>query len=241
MKRNGGPLAPVLAAFRGEQLRPTVVLLISPLLMVSWWYLGAQNVLFDWISPRLNLPIEPAAAAAICNFGLCFLLLGVVPALIVKLGFRQRLADYGVGLGIPTRTARSLAIWTPVFVLIAYLSSLDPAIKDYYPISRIDESGRPSPGTFGLHACTYALFYLGWEFHFRGFVQFGLRERLGDANAVLVQVMASCLLHLGKPGMETYASIAGGLLWGMLAYRTRSLLSGLVQHLLLGIMLDWFI
>ena len=44
-----------------------------------------------------------------------------------------------------------------------------------------------------------------------------------------------------KPTFETYASIAGGTLWGYLAFRTRSLLSGLMQHFLLGPALDWFI
>ncbi|MCX7428481.1 MAG: CPBP family glutamic-type intramembrane protease, partial [Planctomycetia bacterium] len=63
----------------------------------------------------------------------------------------------------------------------------------------------------------------------------------GDANAVLVQVLASTLLHIGKPGSEAFGAIFGGLLWGVLVYRTRSLLSGLVQHALLGLSLDWFL
>ena len=88
---------------------------------------------------------------------------------------------------------------------------------------------------------TYVLFYLGWEFYFRGFMQMGLRESLGDVNALLVQVMASTLLHIGKPGAETFGAIFGGILWGILVYRTRSLLSGLVQHALLGLALDWFL
>ena len=35
--------------------------------------------------------------------------------------------------------------------------------------------------------------------------------------------------------------IAGGILWGLLAFRTRSLLSGLMQHFLLGLAVDWFL
>jgi membrane protease YdiL (CAAX protease family) len=94
---------------------------------------------------------------------------------------------------------------------------------------------------FGLHAAAYLLFYLGWEFQFRGFMQHGLRETMGDANAVLVQVLASVLLHIGKPATETYAAIAGGLFWGVLAFRTRSLLSGMLQHFLLGLSVDFFL
>ena len=112
------------------------------------------------------------------------------------------------------------------------------AIRDEYPINR---HAGISPWMFGYHGCTYAIFYLGWEFHFRGFLQFGLRDKLGDGNALLVQVMASSLLHIGKPCLETYGAILGGLVWGIVAFRTRSLLSGLLQHFLLGITLDWFI
>jgi hypothetical protein len=64
---------------------------------------------------------------------------------------------------------------------------------------------------------------------------------MGDASAVLVQVMASTLLHIGKPAAEVYASILGGMLWGLFAFRTKSLLSGLSQHYGLGLALYWFL
>jgi len=94
---------------------------------------------------------------------------------------------------------------------------------------------------FAIHAATYLLFYLGWEFHFRGFLQMGIRDKLGDVNALLVQVLASGLLHIGRPATESFASLAAGIFWGILAIRTRSLLSGLSQHYVLGVSLDWFL
>jgi membrane protease YdiL (CAAX protease family) len=180
----------------------------------------------------------PTANAAAYSFFACLLLLGLVPALIVKLVFRENLADYGVRLGDWGHTLRSFLVLAPLMVILAYLASCDAATAEEYPI---DKTAGTSPSAFVLHACTYVLFYLGWEFHFRGFLQFGLRESMGAANAVLVQVLASVLCHLGKPALETYGAVLGGILWGVLAFRTRSLLSGLMQHALLGIALDWFI
>jgi len=178
---------------------------------------------------------DPAATGAIYSMVACLLLLGVAPALLVTLVFRERLADYGVTLGDRVRTLRTAAILVPLFVLGGWVSSRDPAIAAVYPIN-------PSAGRmFAAHALAYLLFYVGWEFHFRGFLQFGLRGQLGPANALLVQVLASTLLHLGKPPAETFAAVAGGLLWGLLAYRTRSLLSGLLQHYALGLALDAFL
>ena len=234
-------LRPVFDAFRGDQFKPTVILLASPLLMLTWKYFASPEFVESWLKdlwPPLALGYDPAAAAAVYSFLACFLLLGVVPALMVKFLFGQRLADYGVQLGDRRRALRSFLTLAPIFVLVAYLSSGDATIRAEYPINR---SAGLSPQVFGFHAFTYALFYLGWEFHFRGFLQFGLREKLGTVNALLVQVMASSLLHIGKPGAETFGAVGAGILWGIIALRTRSLLPGLLQHFLLGITLDWFI
>jgi membrane protease YdiL (CAAX protease family) len=224
--------------FRKDQLKPTVILLSSTLLMLGWWYVGSPDFYRRWLSPQAAPAIDPNAAAAVYSFGACFLLLGVVPALIVKLVFREGLAGYGVQWGDRGRTVRSFLLLAPGCVLAAYLASRDPATRDLYPLNK---SAGNSPAMFALHACTYLVFYVGWEFHFRGFLQFGLRNKLGTFNALLVQVMASSLLHLGKSGLEAFAAILGGILWGAVAYRTRSLLSGLLQHFLLGIALDWFL
>jgi len=54
----------------------------------------------------------------------------------------------------------------------------------------------------------------------------------------LIQVMASSLLHIGQPFVETFAAIVAGMVWGWLAFRTNSIVSGTVQHFALGIALD---
>ena len=223
------------AAVRGPQRRPTVILLSSTVLMISWWYFGSPRFYLDHIAGG---DAGPSAAAAVYTFASCFFLLGVVPALIVKLGFRESLTDYGVGLGDRSQTLRTFLILGPLFVVGGWISSRTPSIAAYYPIN---PAACDSAGAFAAHAFWYLLFYLGWEFHFRGFLQFGLRDSLGATNALLVQVMASSLLHFGKPCEETFAAILGGILWGAIAYRTRSLLSGLGQHYLLGISLDFFL
>jgi len=230
---------PFLAsAFRGDQLNATVILLLSPLLMVTWWYFGTREFYFKTLYPHTILNLNPDASAALYWFAMTFFLLGLVPAMVVKLVFRQRLADYGVQFGVPVRTVRSFLIWGPVFVLCGYIAAQMPAVRTYYPT---DPGAGASPGCFARHALALALFYLGWEFHFRGFMQFGLRRAMGEANALLVVVLVSCLLHVGRPAVETYLSLLGGLLWGLLAFHTRSILSGTLQHYLLALSLDWFL
>ena len=82
---------------------------------------------------------------------------------------------------------------------------------------------------------------MSWEFLFRGFLQHGLEDSCGVFNAVLIQSLAAAALHFGHPMTETLGAFGGSIFWGFLVLRTRSLLSGAVQHAVLGIFLNVFI
>ncbi len=142
---------PMRNAFRGDRLKPTVVLLCSTLLMLTWWYAGSPEFYRNWLSKRLVLCSDPATAAAVYHFGACLLLLGAVPLLIVKLVLGERLADYGIRLGDRVRTVRSFLLLAPGCVLAGYLASCDPATRQLYPINA---SAGNSPTMFAQHACS---------------------------------------------------------------------------------------
>ena len=74
-----------------------------------------------------------------------------------------------------------------------------------------------------------ALFMLAWEFLFRGYMLFGLEKSMGK-SAIFVQTIPFVLLHFGKPFLETLACIPGGLVFGYVAYRTRSFLPCFIIH-----------
>ncbi len=229
------PLQGVIAALSGRQFKPTVILLVSPVILLCWKYFASVEF---FAGHSLVDGVDPRAFGAICHFISCFVLMAVLPALIVKWVFHDRLSDYGVGLGVRKWTVRSFAVLAPLFLLVSYLASSDPAMLAKFPI---DPSAGQSPRMFAIHTASYFLFYIGWEFYFRGFMLFGLRETYGGVHAVLIQVLASALLHIGSPASETFGAILGGLLWGWLALQSRSLASGFGQHFILGIALDAFI
>lgn len=226
---------PLLDAFAPPQWKTTLILLTSTVLMLTWSYFASPPFLADRFNAGGG---DGRLAGAVGNFVGCFVLLGVMPALVIRLVLRERLAAYGVGWGMPRRTWGAAAALLPVFLLVAYVARTDASLLSKFPINpRAGESA----AMFALHAATYALFYVGWEFHFRGYLLFGLRPAIGACNAVLLQTMASSLLHIGSPAAETFGAILAGLLWGVLALWTRSLVPSLVQHFLLGIALDAFI
>lgn len=225
-------IQPLLDAFRGKQLKATLILLLaSPLLM--FWKYYATPASFD--AYLAFLARSHRETGALGHFLCTLVLLGLVPALIVVFVFRERLRDYGVGIGIRSRTLTSALCLVPVFAVIGYLSASDPGLRAKFPLN---PAAGDSAGSFMLHMTAYLCFYAGYEFFFRGFLLFGLRETVGDANAVLIQTLASTLAHIGSPSSEAFGAIIGGLLWGVLAIGNRSLLSGMLQHYALGVALD---
>lgn len=214
-------LRPLLAP---EQRRVSLVLFGGTLLLTLHRYLsGAPPV-----PGEAPLSFGPRAM-----FLLTFLGFGVLPALVVKFGFGEKLADYGVRLGDWRTGLTAVGLLFPVIFCVLLLpGSREAQLRAFYPLDRaIGDSVGAFLGFEGLRALLY---YSGWEFFYRGFWLIGLRKRLGDAPALGIQVVASCLWHIGMPLGEILAAIPGGLLFGLLALRTGSLLWPLLLHALIG-------
>ena len=119
-----------------------------------------------------------------------------------------------------------------VVTLPTWISSGDPQFQAEYPLSM---HAFGSPTLLALFLFSYVLYYIGWEAFFRGFIGYGLIG-LGYAPflALMVQVALSTIIHIGKPQMELIGAIPGGILMGVLAYRSRSLLWPLLFHIYVG-------
>ena len=169
-----------------------------------------------------------------------FFLMGVFPMLIVKFVFREKLSDYGVGWGVRKRTIRSFFMLAPILFAVGWASGLGDAGRAFYTVYPYNPAAGVSWSALILHTISYfCLYYFAWEFMFRGFLLRGLAPTVGFSTAVWIQVVISTALHYGHPASETFGCIAGGLFWGFLALRTRSIFAGWGQHALLGIALDW--
>lgn len=221
-----------------EYRKPTIVLLVATLASVTWKYYGSKAFYLGHLSTMIAPSVNDQFNAALFVFASAFVLLGVVPLLVVTLIFREPLSAYGIGWGDFRWGWKAVAIVAPVMILLSYPSASMPEFVAEYPLNPL--AGK-SAGHFLGHAFFYLFFYMGWEFCFRGFVQFGLRDSMGDWNAILVQTALSCVLHIGKPSGEIYSSILGALVWGVVAFRSRSLIYPILTHWLLGLSLDFFV
>lgn len=222
----------------GEHRKPTLILLIAPLLLTVFKYYGSKAFFLDTLAPTLSWIEEPELAAALYAFLASLVLLGIIPLMIVKWVFKEPLSSYGIQIGDAKFGLKAFLVMAPVMMIATWLSSKMPEFLAEYPLYA---GAGETPMQFVMHAGSYLFFYLGWEFFFRGFMQFGLRDSLGDWNAILVQTLASCLLHIGKPDGEIFGSILAGIVWGIVVFRARSILYVLLVHWILGVALDFFI
>jgi hypothetical protein len=153
-------LQPVWDAFRGPQQKPTVILLISPPLLLVWRYYATPE--FLTVTLFAGLAEEDASVGgAMIHFFSCFALLGVVPALLIKMLFRDRLKDYGVQWAVLKRTLRSFLCLAPVFVLVGFLASKEPRALEIFLINPHAER---SATMFTLHAPAMLSLYAEWEY-----------------------------------------------------------------------------
>jgi membrane protease YdiL (CAAX protease family) len=150
---------------------------------------------------------------------------GLVPLAIVVLVLRDRPGRYGLRVGDwragVTLAVAGCAVMTPVLLAVIRL----PAFAGYYAPQAV------APVEVVV---TTALEVIPAEFFYRGFLLFALLRVVGPI-AVVLATLPFAYMHLGKPELETLSTLAGGLLYGWLDWRTGSVLwSGLAHTWILA-------
>ena len=147
-------------------------------------------------------------------------LFALVPLLIVVFGFRDQPARYGLrlgdwrwGLGL---SLAGCAVMTPIVLWFAG----QPDARLWYA---------PSWSTLPDVLVTNAIDLASAEFLFRGFLMFALVRAIGPIG-VLVATLPFVFSHLTKPELELFSTLAGGMAYGWLAWRTGSILWGAIAH-----------
>jgi membrane protease YdiL (CAAX protease family) len=148
-----------------------------------------------------------------------------------------RLSEYGVGLGDWRTGLTAVVVLFPLVLVLTLLpGAYTPELQNFYPFDRDALLSWSALGQLELSRAV--VYYYAWEFFFRGMLLFGLRRELGDWVAICIQVIPSCLWHLGMPTSEIFSSILAGFGFAILALRTGSFLWPYVIHVLIGAGMD---
>lgn len=149
----------------------------------------------------------------------------VLPAAVILIVLRRNPLDFGLRLG----NVKLWSVYSLIFLIIAipilYFSSDVSSVVKYYTGRNID---------LLRYSIEMAVYFLGWEFLFRGFMLFGLKDKFREGS-ILIQMIPFVLLHIGKPEIETISTILSGIVWGYICYRGKSFWPAYIMHLVINI------
>ncbi len=202
--------------------RATVATLAVALLLLLDYH-GRINGLVDAVLGPFAT--DPASARRVTALGR-LVLEGAVPLALVILLLRDRPGRYGIRIG-DARAGITLGIGGALVMTAVVLALMRlPEFAAYYA-----PQATGVPDVFA----TTALEVIPAEFFFRGFLLFALLRVVGPL-AVVIATLPFAFVHLGKPELETVSTLAGGMLYGWLDWRTGSVLwSGLVHTWILSL------
>jgi membrane protease YdiL (CAAX protease family) len=182
-------------------------------------------------SPESNLPALGYWVAIVSIFYF------VLPTALIAFVFKERIADFGIRVGMEDGFWKLLAVCLAVMLPIVYIVSQTAGFSAKYPFLNI-RNGAPYVGwTLVIWELIYFVQFFGLEFFFRGFLINSLKPAIGK-YAIFAMTVPYCMIHFGKPPAETFAAIIAGVFLGWLSYRSGSILLGLILHCSVAVSMD---
>lgn len=201
-----------------DLLRDPIVIttIVSTAMLLIVFYHGHD---FQWLPWK-------AQRARLGWFGLNFLCLFIVPALINRFVFGRTLAEVGLTLGDWRLSLIYAAAFGAVTIPTILIASRWPAFQNYY--------GQYSWGRWDITwliigQAGWGVYFFAWEFFFRGFLLQTFGRRFGPP-AIALQTMPFVMMHFAKPEAESFAAIIAGIALGWWAWRTRSAIGPWLLH-----------
>lgn len=154
----------------------------------------------------------------------------IFPVLTILIILRKNPLDFGFRVGNIKLWSFYIVITVLIGFPLLYLSSYFSSMGQHYAL-RFDY--------YHFLVQTVPLLF-AWEYLLRGFLLFGLKEKLGEAS-ILIQMVPFVLLHLGKPEVETVSCIITGIWFGYVAYRGKSFWPAFLIHVFINFTLKYFL
>lgn len=224
-----------LSEIISELDRKAIIIFLSVIFIqtISWYFTSRRFFelnLFNHFSNDQNVDLYEF----IYWFAGDFFSLLVLPVLIIIFLLKGNLKSYGLQAG-DFRVGLKISFYLVILMLVVvwFASSL-PSFGKTYPLL---QSAKESWLIFLVFEAGLLVYIFAWEFIWRGFMLFGLEEKFGY-YAVLIQMIPFVILHNGKPALETFGAVFGGIALGILAIRTRSILYCVIVHISVMFMID---
>lgn len=172
-----------------------------------------------------------------------FICLFLIPFYFIRYKWKLPLDQIGTHKG-NIKLGKIIILLSLIAIPAMYIGSSDPNLQMMYPIAqdwfRTFDSN-PQWWLFVIYEILYGvLYYIPYEFFWRGVVQLGLTKTWGPWKSIIFVTIITTLLHLTKPFSEIIGAAAVGIFFGYLAYKTDSWFYVFEVHYLVGILNDTF-
>jgi membrane protease YdiL (CAAX protease family) len=202
-----------------------IFLSVAVLQTISWYYTSRRFFrynIFDSFESDPNVYLAEYLYWFIGDFFTFF----IVPIVVVKFILKEKIKDYGVTFGDYNAGIKISAVFLLIMLPLVWFASSSPEFIAAYPqLKTTMDSWR----VFFIFEAGLFVYLVAWEFIWRGFMLFGLKEKFGF-YAIFIQMIPFLILHNGKPVLETFGAVIAGLALGVLAYRTRSIFYCVITH-----------
>lgn len=222
---------------RRRTVKTCLIMFSVTILYVLYHYQGNSDFFLAYLS-RARLFETAQARSYYYQWGMSFILLGLVPLSIVLFGFRERPQEYGFAFKNPLPSllvaVAGMALATP----LVYFGSAKMELAAVYP--QVQNAVR-TPLLFAKSALFYLLYYAGYEMCFRGFLFMGIKDDVGEIQAVIISLAVTVLLHVTQPQLETLVAVIAGFVFPLVVLRLRSIWAVVLIHAYVGISLNYWI
>ncbi|MCB9303575.1 MAG: CPBP family intramembrane metalloprotease [Lewinellaceae bacterium] len=202
-----------------------------------FWFYGSRS---KWLNQRLSGGYgedRGQAYQVLLKRFMGFLFYGIIPATVLLSTQPYGWKDYGVSARIPAEAWYWILILSPVLAGAAWIGARKPDSRNMYPEIRLKSWNWM---TFTLSILGWAVYMLGYEFMFRGFLLFAGARALGAWPAILISTILYVLIHVPKNKQEAIGAIPLGVLLCIITFRTGSIFVPVVVHTTMAIANNWF-
>ncbi len=170
--------------------------------------------------------------AVLLHYIFVFIFFFIVPAIILKYFYHEKLLHFGLNFHHFSKGLKFVGVLLPILFLMIFFSAKTPEIINEYPLAKVQ-----SISLFIIMEFFYLLYYIGWEFLFRGMILCGI-QKYSIVLLLVLSTIPSTLLHYSKPDGEIVLAIIAGFVLGYYVYKYKTIWFAVFLHWCVGILMD---
>jgi uncharacterized protein len=217
----------LLSRIKDLDKKVVIILMAVAVLQTLSYYFTSRRFFREYLFEKFQDFSQPYLLEFIYWFVGDFLAFFIIGLLIIKLLLKEKVSDYGLQVGDYKTGLKYSSLFLFVMIVLIWFVSASPAFAEKYPHL---SDAKSNWNILLIYELGMLIYMFAWEFIWRGFTLFGLEKKFGYYS-ILIQMIPFVILHNGKPFLETFGAIFGGIALGILALRTRSFYYCVLTHI----------